>query len=192
MGSDQKEYEELLARCALKDQSALKKLFDNTSGYLNAIANRMLKSDELANDVLQEAFIQIWENAGRYQPGLGKPLTWMTSIVRYRSLDLIEKQKRYGQKFISSDDYDDIIDSVPDDINDNPETTLVNASLLNDITVCLNEESNENVRQSIKLAYLEGFSREEIANCLKANVNTVKSWLHRGSERLKLCMAKKR
>ena len=63
----------LIARCALRDQAALKKLFDRLAPYLNAVAFRIVRSEDIANDVLQEAFLQVWQNAAAYRPDLAKP-----------------------------------------------------------------------------------------------------------------------
>jgi RNA polymerase sigma-70 factor (ECF subfamily) len=57
---------ELISRCALRDQSALKTLYKQTSPYLNRVAYNILRSEDLSNDVLQDSFVQIWQNAERY------------------------------------------------------------------------------------------------------------------------------
>ena len=79
---DNEELENLLARCVLKDQAALEQLYQKTAAYLNAVAFRVLGSEEESNDVLQEAFLQIWDNAENFQAAKSNPLTWMASIVR--------------------------------------------------------------------------------------------------------------
>jgi RNA polymerase sigma-70 factor (ECF subfamily) len=89
---------DLIARCALRDQRALKQLYEKVSPYLNRVAYNIMKSDDLANDVLQEAFVQIWHNAGDYRPDKAKPLTWLTSITRYRALDRLAKEQRHADK----------------------------------------------------------------------------------------------
>ena len=84
----------LIARCAIRDQAALKMLFDCSGAYLNAIVYRIVKSDDIAKEVLQEAFLQIWSNAQSYRPHLANPMTWMASIARYRALDRLEVEQR--------------------------------------------------------------------------------------------------
>lgn len=190
MDSKNEELLALIARCAIKDQAALKTLYERVSPYLNAVAYRILKSDEMANDVLQEAFIQIWQNASSYRPHMAKPLTWMTSILRYRALDRLDKEKRHQQHFQSSDDDDDIFNSIPASPNSTPESTVLSTQMNQHILTCLAGLS-EKISGSIKMAYLEGFSREEIADKYETNPNTVKSWLRRGSERLKKCLETK-
>ncbi|WP_317932243.1 RNA polymerase sigma factor [Halioxenophilus sp. WMMB6] len=66
---DNDELMDLLARCTLRDQKALERLYQKTAAYLNGVAYRILGSSDASNDVLQEAFVQIWENAASYQSG---------------------------------------------------------------------------------------------------------------------------
>ncbi|MBX2858498.1 MAG: sigma-70 family RNA polymerase sigma factor [Cellvibrionaceae bacterium] len=181
------ELADLLARCAMGDQRALKQLYDKTSPFLNGVAYRILRSDDLSNEVLQEAFVQIWQNAGSYREHLAKPLTWMTSIVRYRALDLLQSEKRHRNR----EDYEQeekVLSNL--ESNQAPESDYAHAQLQQQLHECLGK-MNDNVRQSIELAYLKGYSREEIAEHFGTKVNTVKSWLHRGSERLKECLSNK-
>ncbi|MDX5299012.1 MAG: RNA polymerase subunit sigma-70, partial [Gammaproteobacteria bacterium] len=84
----------LLARIALRDRSAFEALYRLVSAKLNAVALKMLGSQDAAADVLQESFMQIWHNAASYRAELGEPLTWMRAIVRYRALDRVQAGKR--------------------------------------------------------------------------------------------------
>lgn len=174
----------LIARCALRDQAALKQLFDRVGPYLNAVAWRILKSTDLSNEVLQEAFLQIWNNAASYRPHLAKPLTWMASITRYRALDRLDKEARNRNHTRALDDDEDFAGG------DEPEHQLGSSQLRFHLHQCLTT-LGDNIKRSIELAYLQGCSREEIAQQLSTNTNTVKSWLHRGAERLRLCLEAK-
>jgi len=174
----------LIARCAIRDQAALKLLFERVAPYLNAVVFRILKSDELAKDVLQEAFLQIWTNAASYRPHLANPLTWMASIARYRALDRLDVEQRLRERFVSSD-HDYLLDEHLS--SQNPEQDVSTSQLKFNLHKCLLALS-DNIKRSVELAYLYGYSREEIAQKFSTNTNTVKSWLHRGAERLKLCL----
>jgi RNA polymerase sigma-70 factor (ECF subfamily) len=174
----------LIARCALRDETALKQIFERVSPYLNAIALRILKSKELSNEVLQEAFLQIWNNASSYRPHLAKPLTWMASITRYRALDQLDKEARRSKLTSPIDEMEDISGG------DEPEHILGVSQLRFHLYQCLTT-LGDNIKRSIELAYLYGHTREEIAETFSTNTNTVKSWLHRGAERLKLCLEAK-
>lgn len=184
MNSRDDELIALIARCAIRDQTALKELYDRLAPYFNGVALRIVRSEDASNDVIQEAFIQIWQNASSYRPHLSKPLTWLTSIVRYRALDRFAQEKTLREKIdsdISEEDFSAIAgDSCP--VQD-----AVADQMSNQLASCL-ESLSASIKESVELAYLQGYSRDEIAGHMNTNSNTVKSWLHRGAQRLKQCL----
>ncbi|TQV82798.1 RNA polymerase sigma factor [Aliikangiella coralliicola] len=182
---DQDALIDLLARCALKDQQALKQLYERLSPYLNRVAFNIVRSDDLSNEVLQEAFVQIWNNAGDYRPDKSKPITWLTSITRYRALDRLAKEKRHSEN--RSENIE--LDSVHAE-NSSPEDKAVHGQQQGDLLACM-KTLNERARTCITMAYIQGYSRDDLANKFNTNVNTIKSWLHRGSKRLKECLDQK-
>jgi RNA polymerase sigma-70 factor (ECF subfamily) len=181
---DNEELMRLLARCALRDQAALEALYQKTAAYLNAVAYRIVGSADLSNDVLQESFVQIWNNATRYTPAQGNPTTWMTSIVRYRAIDKLRHEGRH-QNRPHHDEEADILLSTP---SESTQEEIYSRFRLNEeLKKCL-DAMNDKFKRSIELAYLQGYSREELAETLGTNINTVKSWLKRGGAQLKICM----
>jgi len=190
MDSKDDELADLIARCTLRDQASLKQLYALVGSYLMAVAFRIVKSDDIANEVLQEAFIQIWENAASYRPNIARPLTWMTSITRYRALDRLDKEKRRSKHIACTYEEGIPLESLPDSEGMTPESAMLRHQVNSHVMDCM-AALNNTLQASIKLAYLEGFSREEIAKKFNTNTNTVKSWLRRGSERLKRCLESK-
>ena len=77
----------LLERVALADESALRELYDLTSSKLYGVAVRVVTNREWAEDVLQEAFLNIWRIAGDYKASLSPPMAWMALVVRSRGID---------------------------------------------------------------------------------------------------------
>jgi len=181
---DNDELVNLLARCALKDQKAVALLYQKTAAYLNAVAYRILGSTECSNDVLQESFVQIWENASTYTSNEANPLTWMTSIVRYRAIDKLRRERRH-QNRPRTEEENNILIYTPGGVQ--PDDHHRRLRLNVEIEKCL-DAMNEHFNKSVRLAYLYGYSREELAETLGTNLNTVKSWLRRGSSRLKECL----
>ena len=181
---DNEELMDLLARCTLRDQKALERLYQKTAAYLNGVAYRILGSSDASNDVLQEAFVQIWDNAATYVPHQANPLTWMSSIVRYRAIDKLRAEQRH-QNRPNHEEEAEILMSTPSD--DSPEEAQQRFHLNQQIKQCLSL-LNENIKKSIELAYLYGYSREELAETFGANTNTIKSWLRRGGAKLKSCL----
>lgn len=181
---DENELTALIARCAQRDKQALKILYDRCAGYFNAIAFRIVRSHDASNDVLQEAFLQIWHHAESYRSEQARALTWMSSIVRYRAIDRREHDQRLQQHHSWSAADDERVESE----TATPEFHTINAQMHAQLLVCL-AQLNAHVQQCIRWAYLDGCSRDEIATRLNTNSNTVKSWLYRGAEALKLCLS---
>lgn len=173
---------ELLARCALRDQVAFKKLYDASAGKLNGIAYRIMNNLDSANEVLQEAFIQIWHKAGEYRSDLAEPMTWMASIVRYRAFDRIKFEKRRIEGSQIKADLQEF-EAITDERHDHAMMCGMNQQL----EACL-QVLETSQQESILMAYYYGFSREEISEHFRAPVNTVKSWLRRGLTRLQQCL----
>lgn len=181
-------YYSLIARCAIKDQKALEQLYQKVAPYLNRVAFNIMKAEDLSNDVVQEAFVQIWQNAGEYRVDKAKPLTWMTSIVRYRALDRLAKEKRHSDQIAMNIEEADQTNSV---VSDNrPDHIALQSGNVKVLAECM-ETLNDRTRESISLAYLQGYSRDDIAAKFNASTNTIKSWLRRGAERLKQCIEHK-
>ncbi|MFC3121740.1 RNA polymerase sigma factor [Agaribacter flavus] len=174
----------LLARCALKEQKALEKLYGLSAVYLHAVAYKIVRSQESSNEVLQDAFVQIWDNAGSFSPAQSQATTWMSSIVRYRAIDKIRREQKHANR-IGGDEEEDLLLTTP--AKERPLEELENIELNHKTQACL-ETMHEKFSKSIKLAYLYGYSREELVDILGANLNTVKSWLRRGSLKLKECL----
>lgn len=186
LNSEHEELVHLIARCALRDQKALRQLYERTASFLNGVAFRILRDNEASSDVLQEAFVQIWSNASSYRPDKARPITWLASIVRYRALDRLDKEKRRSNLFEEQGEqnFDHHVSdtATPDQVTQQAQQNAQLKHCLGTLT--------EQTRKAIELAYLQGYSRDEIAEKMKTNVNTIKSWLHRGGERLKQCLTK--
>lgn len=182
---DNDELSDLLARCSLKDQKALEQLYEKVAPYLNGVAYRILGASDDSNDVLQEAFVQIWNNAANFNPAQANPLTWMSSIVRYRAIDKLRQEQRHVAQRPHQDSEAEILQSIP---GAHTQEDIQQQFMLNkQLKKCL-DLMNDKFRKSVELAYLYGYSREELAESLDTNVNTIKSWLHRGVAKLKLCL----
>lgn len=164
----------LLAACALRDQQAFAELYRHSSANLFAIALRIVSERSLAEEVLQETFIKIWQHAGDYRTQRGQPMTWLASIARYQALDVLRRQKRQPQASGAED-----VEQLP---------TAVAGLTADDDTLqrCL-ARLEEAQRQCVLLAYCEGYSHQELSERLTTPIGTVKSWIRRSLQRLKGC-----
>lgn len=177
---------DLIAKCALRNQSALQELYRKVGPYLNKVAYNIVRSDAVSNEVLQDSFVEIWQNAGSYRQDLAQPLTWMTSITRYRALDALAKEKRHtDHRLHDEEDLDSFLSHAS-----TPEKAFMDAQQQQHIMECL-ETLNDRGKDCISMAYLYGLSREDLAKRFNTNVNSIKSWLHRGTQKLKSCLEQK-
>lgn len=174
----------LLARITLKDQQALQQLYQKVSGKLNGIAMKLLNDADLSNDVLQETFLQIWNNAGEYRRDQGEPMPWMASLLRYRALDKLRAEKREQKR---RNQYEEVQSLFGESDVNSPVVGMMQQDTDNKLSKCLETLDALN-RNAILMAYYYGYSREDIAIHVEQPINTVKSWLKRGLTRLAQCL----
>ena len=177
----------LLDRVALADESALKELYDLTSSKLYGVAVRVVSNREWAEDVLQEAFLNIWKIAGNYKATLSPPMAWMGLVVRSRGLDFL--RRRTSDRADHVQELDDVIsDTVAGDAP-NPMDTAQASEQAWALHQCLSQLENKQ-REVVSLAYLRDLSHSELAEQLKLPLGTVKTWIRRGLDQLRGCMAR--
>jgi RNA polymerase sigma-70 factor (ECF subfamily) len=82
----------LLAAVAKGDEAAFERLYAATRAKLFGVVLRILHRQELAEEVIQEAYVKIWNSAGQFNPGLSSPITWMVSVARNRAIDVVRKR----------------------------------------------------------------------------------------------------
>jgi len=175
----------LLHGCAQKHQAALQELYALASPQLFAILVRILKRRDLAEEALQDAFISVWRKAGSYTVQKGSPMTWLVSICRYRALDMLRREQR-EVPLEGTGDYSD--DTELNLASEDPEAgELISHAQARALKRCL-EQLSDSQRHSLKLAYFDGCSHEEIAQVLSSPIGTVKSWVRRGLQALKRCL----
>jgi RNA polymerase sigma-70 factor (ECF subfamily) len=178
---DANQLQTLLEESARGKHAAFNSLYDKTSSYLYSLALRILNDSALADEVLQEAYVQIWYGAKDYHADKGSPIAWMGSIVRYRSLDLIRREKSQRSRTEAAAN-EPALDFVPD-----PAESTKYSTELQRLIHCLQPIQPEQ-RTSILLAFYYGLTNVEVAEKVKAPIGTVKSWIRRGLSKIRECM----
>lgn len=171
----------LLVACAQGDRTAFEQLYRQTSAKLFGVALRIVRQEDLAEEVLQDCYIRIWNRAADYREGLAAPMTWMASIVRNRSLDWV---RRANPTVIDVDG--EIIEGVASEAP-GPLATLERSREGAALARCLGELESKQ-RQAILLAFHDGLSHSELAAHLRQPLGTVKTWVRRGLAKLKTCL----
>jgi RNA polymerase sigma-70 factor (ECF subfamily) len=172
---------------ARRDELALKALYDQTSGKLYGLALRVVRSNEWAEDALQETFLQIWRTAPDYLASLSPPMAWLGLIVRSRSLDLLRRRKAEREHL--TDPIDDAMADTLEGDSPNPMDTRRASQQAWALHQCLGKLENRQ-REVVSLAYLRDLSHGELAQQLKLPLGTVKTWIRRGLDHLRQCMAR--
>ena len=159
----------LLRRLASGDQSALAEFYDLYAGLANGLALRILRDSSDAEDVVQEAFVQVWRQAGRYDPGRGSPQAWLCTIARTRALDRLRRRASRRE---------DISDEPPA-ISETPQTE--EAIAVRDALGTLSTDQ----RRALELAYYDGLTQSEIALRLGEPLGTIKTRIRTAMIRLR-------
>jgi RNA polymerase sigma-70 factor, ECF subfamily len=172
--------EQLIARVALGDRVAFSSLYAATSAKLFGICLRVLKDRTDAEDVLQETYIKIWNNAGRYQVSGYSPITWLVAIARNQSIDRLRARKPDTAEL-------DVAEEIADEAA-TPEQNVVAGGEALRLQTCLDKLSPGRA-EAVKAAYIEGYSYQELADRLQQPLNTVRTWLRRSLISLKDCLS---
>jgi RNA polymerase sigma-70 factor, ECF subfamily len=171
----------LLTRVAARDATAFAALYKQTSAKLYGVVARILTRGDVAADVLQEAYVRIWEKAGDFDPVKGSPLAWMATIARNRALDEVRRVRP-----VSLEDQPEGFEPAAEDID--PLATRERSEGLAALVNCL-KALDEEKRAVVLLAYYRGLSREALAKRFGRPVPTIKTWLHRSLAQLRDCLA---
>ena len=175
------EVAELLAACARQDRQAFQRLYERTASQLLACLIRVLRNRALAEDALQDVFVQVWGRAGQYDRGRGSAWAWMIAIARYRAIDLRRRESR-----LAAEPYADV-DDIPGEDGSADVLAALGQRARKALTGCL-EALQPRQRECIVLAYQGGLSHAEVATEIGEPLGSVKSWIRRGLTALKRCL----
>jgi RNA polymerase sigma-70 factor (ECF subfamily) len=159
--------EELVLLLQQKSREGFNYLYEQYSSVLFGVIKRIIsKDDQSAQDVLQEVFLKIWNNIGRYDNQKGRLYTWMINIARNSAIDkLRSKGEIMKSKILPGED---IVDTVVANVGTEQKTDAIG---LRTLVGALKPEHYI----IIELAYYKGFTMEEIAKELDVPVGTVKT-----------------
>jgi len=163
--------EAILKRIAAGDRNAADECLDQYGGLVWSLALRMLRNREDAEDVVQEVFIDIWKNAGRFDESRSSETTFVAMIARRRIIDRI---RRAGRR-ISADSLEDIL-AEPQSRDDRRVQVSVEAEQAAKALRSLKPEQ----QQVLQLSIVQGLSHQEIADATGMPLGTVKTHARRG------------
>jgi RNA polymerase sigma-70 factor, ECF subfamily len=158
--------EELVYQLGLKNQQAFSYLYDNYAPALNAVIYRMVEDQTLSEDILQEAFVKIWNSFNSYDKIKGRLFTWMVNITRNLTIDTMRSKGYKKQNKISGDE--NSVNNLQDNNSgiEKFDSMGVSKQLIN---------LKPDQRQIIDLAYFKGYTQDEISKQLDIPLGTVKT-----------------
>ncbi|WP_315764187.1 sigma-70 family RNA polymerase sigma factor [Sphingomonas sp. Y38-1Y] len=168
-----------MALAAQGDRAAFARVYARTSNKLYGVVLRVLHDREAAEDVLQEVYLKIWDRAASFEPGRASPITWMATIARNSAIDSRRSRERRHE------------DADGTDLADRGIASTASAPMPADerigLVQCL-RLLDEHQRQFIRSAFFDGYSYAELAQHASVPLGTMKSWIRRGLDRLRLCL----
>lgn len=170
-------FETLLERTAAGDRRAFAELYDRMAPRVLGLAVRLIVDRSIAEEVAQEVFLEAWQNAARFDASKGAAVPWMLTLTRTRSIDRIRSEQSARERLfaIGVRDYDDEVPDVADDLSRTDEGSRAMAAL---------QVLTERQRAAVEL-FCGGRSHREIAEQLGVPLNTAKTRVRDGLERLR-------
>jgi RNA polymerase sigma-70 factor (ECF subfamily) len=173
--------EELLRQVAAGDETAFASLYDLVAGPVLGLATRVLRSHAQAEEVAQEVLVEVWRKATRYEPERGSALSWVLTIAHRRAVDRV----RSHQAGVDREQRAGLMD-VRRPFDEVTESTLAGLEQQR-VRQCLSALTDLQ-RESIVLAYYNGYTYPEVAEVLKVAPGTVKTRIRDGLIRLRDCL----
>ncbi|MDP3071370.1 MAG: sigma-70 family RNA polymerase sigma factor [Opitutaceae bacterium] len=177
----------LLRAVALRDEAAFAELYERLSRPVFSLVVRVLRSRTEAEEVLQEAFWQVWERAPDFRAEVGSPFSWVVTIARRKAIDRLRANARHLRRIEEAqglrNDDDWIAPAALESLTSGESGAAVRAALA---------KLNPAERHAIALAFFDGLTHDEIAQALRAPVGTIKARIRRGLLKLKPALARVR
>jgi RNA polymerase sigma-70 factor (ECF subfamily) len=183
--TDDFDYESALRSCAAGDQQALKRIYQRDGRHLLGVALRIVRRRDVAEDVLHDAFVSIWNKAASFDAVRGAGRGWIYSVVRHQALNAL--RQRDHEEYADADRLDALQHAQQHEHGDSVTEQYELQASLGRLHDCLGHLDSAK-RNSILCAYVDGCSHSEIAARLNAPLGSVKAWVKRGLAALRECM----
>ncbi|MGI9302590.1 MAG: sigma-70 family RNA polymerase sigma factor [Gammaproteobacteria bacterium] len=159
----------LLQSITQRDNEAFRQFYDDTVGRVYALALRITRKPQAAEEVVCDVYLQVWNQASRFDAQRGSALAWLMTLSRSRALDAI---RRDPPQALNIDDHEVAAEGGPQDLLQSvTERSALHAAL---------KKLDENQRQLLALAYFKGYSHSELAQFTGLPLGTVKTLIRRG------------
>ncbi|UPK76726.1 ECF RNA polymerase sigma factor SigK [Nocardioidaceae bacterium SCSIO 66511] len=171
----------LLNRAARGEVAAFERIYDEVAGAVLGVAVRVLRNRAIAEEVAQEVLVEVWRTAARYEPRRGSGKSWILTIAHRRAVDRVRHEQAMSER-----DYNAASASESrgfDEVSETVEGGLEREQ----VRRCL-EGLTDLQRESVTLAYYDGYTYREVARLLDSPLGTIKTRMRDGIARLRDCM----
>ena len=174
--------EDLFKEIANGQRQAFSVIYDRYSSQLYGLALKILQNQTLADDVIQDVFVNIWKKAGTYDRSKGTPIAWMMILCRNRCIDALRRLNKNRSR--SAVLTEELVQTVSDESAANPLEKAGLSELQTAVRRAMEILPPEQ-REPIELAYFKGFSQSEIASELNLPLGTIKTRIRLGMQKLR-------
>lgn len=171
----------LLRRVAQRDVDAFAAFYDDTRARVFGLVTRVLRDPGYSEETTQDVYLQVWRNAGNYDPAAGSPIAWLMTLAHRRAVDRVrseqaasERESRYGAANV-------------DPPADRVAEAVIQLDEQRQVTECLGSLTDAQ-REAIQLAYYEGLTYSQVSERLSANLATIKSRMRDALRGLRKCL----
>lgn len=178
--ADHEELNRLLMRTGQGDERAFAQLYQRTSARLFGVCTRMLPDRREAEEVLQEAYVTVWQRGMTFNPAKAGALTWLVTLARNKAIDRL--RQHHDPHIEHGSEIDAIIDDQP-----GPSASAERGEQYRRLQACL-EQLEAQQRRSVREAFFSGATYTELAARSKVPLGTMKSWIRRGLLQLRACL----
>lgn len=158
---------------ASQDERALAFLYDATFARVYGLVQRIVRDAALAEEVVEDAYFQVWRQAARFDPARGRALTWLLAMARSRAIDALRREARFAHDALDDEGQLETASTQP------PQDELLDLARhcadLHQALLLLGAQP----RQLVLLSFFRGLSHEEIAEQMALPLGTVKSQIRR-------------
>ncbi|MEJ3404735.1 ECF RNA polymerase sigma factor SigK [Rathayibacter sp. YIM 133350] len=170
--------EELLARVGSGDQAAFGELYDQLAGRVLGLVRHLVRDHAQSEEVTQEIFLEIWQQAPRFDAGRGRAVTWVLTIAHRRAVDRIRSAQSARDRDVAAG-HRELATSVAD-VAESVEIRLDHERAARAL-----DKLTESQREAIQLAYYGGYTQQQIATLLDVPIGTIKTRIRDGMIRMR-------
>ncbi len=177
---------DLMLAVARREEAAFERVYEQYSRPVFSMVVRIVRSNAEAEEILQEAFWQVWQSAANYRPALGTPFTWIVTIARRKAIDRLRANSRHLRR---------IAEALATGLDDDTEAPAGPANVVADERAVAVRAALRLLglaeRRVIELAFFDGLTHVEIAEATQQPVGTVKARIRRGLLKLQAELSRK-